>query len=76
MNHPPIYCCRTCGATSYRKVIARDQQGRLRPAGPYQCSGCSVVFADPKAWRNGGLPEVNNPTPLPAPLTSLTVTIA
>jgi hypothetical protein len=64
-----------CGASSYRRVIARDQQGHLRAAGPYQCSGCSVVFADPKTWYDSGLPEVNNPTLPPAPLTSLTVTI-
>lgn len=43
-----------CGATSYRNAIARDGTGSLRPTGLYQCSGCSVVFADPKAWREGG----------------------
>jgi len=47
-----------CGATSYRHVIARDEHGALRPTSLYQCSGCSVVFADPKAWRDGGVDEV------------------
>ena len=42
-----------CGATSYRHVIARDGSGAMTPAGLYQCSGCSVVFADPAAWREG-----------------------
>lgn len=42
-----------CGATSYRRVIDRDAHGALRPTALYQCSGCSVVFADPKAWREG-----------------------
>jgi hypothetical protein len=49
-----INACRTCGATNYRRVVARDTFGHLRPTGLYQCSGCSVVFADPKAWRDGG----------------------
>lgn len=52
------HSCRTCGATSYRRVIARDDQGALRATELYQCSGCSVVFADPKAWREGGSDEV------------------
>ena len=57
-----------CGATSYRRVIARDDLGALRPTDLYQCSGCSVVFADPKTWREGGasdLPIASSPiTPL------------
>ena len=51
---PLLNCCRMCGATSYRRVVARDEQGALRSTPLYQCSGCSVVFADPKAWRDGG----------------------
>lgn len=42
-----------CGATSYRSVIDRDGTGALRPTSLLQCSGCSVVFVDPKAWRDG-----------------------
>lgn len=53
----PLNACRMCGATSYRRVLARDAEGKLSPNGLYQCSGCSVVFADPQAWRDGG-PEV------------------
>lgn len=49
----PINCCRMCGATSYRKVVARDESGAMKSTGLYQCSGCSVVFADPRAWREG-----------------------
>ena len=47
------YACRMCGATSYRPVIDRDADGALRPTGLFHCSGCSVVFTDPKAWRDG-----------------------
>ncbi len=62
----PLSCCRMCGATSYRPVIARDATGAMTRTGLYQCSGCSVVFADPKAWREGGNedvpPSVDPPT--------------
>jgi hypothetical protein len=46
-----------CGATSYRRVISRDASGAMTSTSLYQCSGCSVVFADPKSWREGG-PDV------------------
>ncbi|MEK8027581.1 MAG: hypothetical protein RLY78_2506 [Pseudomonadota bacterium] len=49
-KHPPNHC-RLCGATSYRAVIARDAAGALRANGQYQCSGCGLVFRDPKDWR-------------------------
>src|SRR5512135_1878913 len=62
----PLSCCRMCGATSYRPVIARDAAGAMTRTGLHQCSGCSVVFADPKAWREGGNedvpPSVDPPT--------------
>lgn len=69
---PTPHCCRTCGATSYRRVIARDDQGALRATELYQCSGCSVVFADPKAWREGGNDEVPvvEPRPVPPPVSA------
>ena len=62
MRLPHPYACRMCGATSYRRVIDRDETGSLRPTGLYRCSGCSVAFADPKAWREG---EAEAPAPLP-----------
>ena len=72
LPNPPHNCCRMCGATSYRHVIARDDGGAMTPTGLYQCSGCSVVFTDPKAWREGGgdLP----PAPSVKPLQPVTVT--
>jgi hypothetical protein len=58
--------CRLCGATSYRRVIERDESGAMQAGRLYRCSGCSVVFADPLAWRDGELG--NSPgDPLPAP---------
>ena len=56
--------CRTCGATSYRSVIARGSSGEMRQSGLFQCSGCSLVFADPKAWRDGCIDavEANGPS--------------
>ncbi len=71
-----LNCCRMCGATSYRPVIARDDSGAMRPSGLYQCSGCSVVFTDPKAWRESG-PEEPAPDAAPIkPLTPVTITVA
>ena len=65
MSHP-FNASRMCGATSYRHVLARDDSGALRPNGLYRCSGCSVVFADPQAWREGGpdLVRTDGVTPL------------
>lgn len=63
---PTIHCCRLCGATSYRPVLAR-QDGAMRPSGLYRCSGCSVVFEDPKSWREAG-PEWVTPGSAPVPL--------
>jgi hypothetical protein len=58
--------CRQCGATSYRRVIERDQSGAMQAGRLYRCSGCSVVFADPLSWREGE--RGNSPgDPLPAP---------
>jgi hypothetical protein len=54
MSTPFLNACRVCGATSYRRVIARDETGALKPNGLYQCSGRTVVFTDPSAWRDGG----------------------
>lgn len=62
----PANCCRLCGATSYRPVLARDD-GVLKPSGLFRCSGCSVVFEDPASWRESGrdseVPEPLPPTP-------------
>jgi len=48
--------CRLCGTTRYRRVVL-DVFGEPRPTGLYKCSGCSVVFADPTAWRDGEIEE-------------------
>jgi hypothetical protein len=61
-------CCRMCGATSYRPVVARDANGAMRPTDLYRCSGCSVVFTDPGAWRNGGQDAVPCAPPPPKPV--------
>jgi hypothetical protein len=62
------HCCRLCGATSYRPVMAREG-GAMRASGLYRCSGCSVVFEDPKSWREAGpdwLPGAPPAVPPPA----------
>jgi len=71
----PLNCCRMCGATSYRHVIARDDSGAMRPSGLYKCSRCNVVFADPKVWRegdqDGGDLQLSSVTPM-SPATATT----
>jgi hypothetical protein len=68
--------CRLCGATNYRRVIERSESGDMRPSGLYQCSGCSVVFADPASWRAGGSDAFDLPASPITPLRPVTVTAA
>ena len=63
----PVNCCRLRGATNYRRVVARDDSGALVGTSLYQCSGCSVVFADLRAWRDSGQPDVEGPPRAPDP---------
>ena len=58
--HPvsPPYRCRLCGAASYRKLTHRSDDGAMQYSGLYRCSGCSVTFSDPTAWREGGDAEI------------------
>lgn len=65
-NHS-IHHCHMCGATNYRRVIARDESGALRQTALYQCSGCNVVFADAKTWREGVTPATSTDLPAPRP---------
>ena len=45
------YRCRLCGAASDRRLIHRGADGAMQYSGLYRCSGCSVTFTDPAAWR-------------------------
>ncbi len=56
----PPYRCRLCGAASYRRLTHRGPDGVMTYSGLYRCSGCSVTFADPAAWRES--PAIANPT--------------
>lgn len=56
----PLYRCRLCGAASYRRLTHRGPDGVMSYSGLYRCSGCSVTFADPAAWRES--PAIANPT--------------
>lgn len=63
IHRSPIHSCHKCGATSYRRVVARDAQGALRATDRYQCSGCHVVFADLKSWLDGEAKDLPEPMP-------------
>jgi hypothetical protein len=43
--------CHRCGATSYKPVIKRDENGTMMPSGEHQCVGCKLDFTDIDAWR-------------------------
>jgi len=43
--------CHRCGATSYKTVIKRDENGTMMPSGEHQCVGCGLVFTDIDEWR-------------------------
>ncbi|MFM2118774.1 MAG: hypothetical protein RL722_242 [Pseudomonadota bacterium] len=45
--------CHRCGASCYRPVIARDNQGAMRASGLYRCVGCQVEFSQVAQWREG-----------------------
>jgi hypothetical protein len=49
----PRNCCGICGATSYRKVIARDASGALRNTERLRCTGCEREFLNVQSWRQG-----------------------
>jgi hypothetical protein len=47
---PKINKCHRCGATSYKPVIKRDENGTMMPSGEHQCVGCKLIFTDIDAW--------------------------
>lgn len=46
--------CGFCGATSYHRVVARDELGAMRYTETLQCTGCGRESANLKVWRQGG----------------------
>jgi len=49
----PRNFCGIYGATSYRKVIARDASGAMRPTSRLRCIGYEREFLDVQSWRQG-----------------------
>lgn len=45
--------CGLCGATNYRKVVERDDNGVMRNGDRIVCTGCTHEFDDIEAWRQG-----------------------
>jgi len=52
-KYTPANSCGFCGATSYRRVVARDTLGVLRATERLLCTGCTREFPDVKTWRQG-----------------------
>ena len=59
----PSNKCHRCGATSYKPVIKRDENGTMTPSGEYQCVGCKLVFTDIDAWRHASRPQEDAQAP-------------
>lgn len=47
----PVNACQNCGATSYRTIIERDDNGEMKPSGRYACTGCKREFTRIEDWR-------------------------
>jgi len=45
--------CHQCGATSYKPVIKRNDQGAMNMSGIYRCTGCGLEFKTIDEWRKG-----------------------
>lgn len=55
-------CCGYCGATSYHRVVARDEMGAMRYTDTLRCTGCGREYANLQVWRQG---EKEEPTTSP-----------
>lgn len=45
--------CHRCGATAYKPILERDEQGAMRPSGRFQCVKCLLPFSSIREWREG-----------------------
>ena len=63
MNPSPTRnCCGYCGATSYHRVVARDDAGVMRYTEALRCTGCGREYANLQVWRNSGTQESTTPS--------------
>ena len=49
---PPPYRCRSCGASTYQRLVHRGPDGVMRYSGVYKCSGCPLEFTELGSWRD------------------------
>lgn len=54
-------CCGYCGATSYHRVLARDDAGVMRYTEALRCTGCGREYANLQVWRQGDTQESVTP---------------
>ncbi|MDR6154751.1 DNA-directed RNA polymerase subunit RPC12/RpoP [Acidovorax delafieldii] len=53
--------CGYCGATSYHRLLARDDAGVMRYTEALRCTGCGREYANLQVWRQGGTQESTSP---------------
>ena len=62
MNPSPTRnCCGYCGATSYHRVVARDDAGVMRYTEVLRCTGCGREYANLQVWRQGDTQDATTP---------------
>ncbi|MBU4182550.1 MAG: DUF1289 domain-containing protein [Gammaproteobacteria bacterium] len=45
--------CGVCGSTSYRYLVARNEEGTLTRTQTLVCDGCGRTFQEVATWREG-----------------------
>jgi len=63
---PPPYRCRSCGASTYQRLVHRGPDGVMRYSGVYKCSGCPREFTELASWRDRRLRPRGAATDVPA----------
>ena len=53
--------CGYCSATSYHRVLARDDAGVMRYTEALRCTGCGREYANLQVWRQGDTQESVTP---------------
>jgi len=63
---PSPYRCRSCGASTYQRLVHRGRDGVMRYSGIYKCSGCPREFSELASWRERRLRPRGAPTGTPS----------
>lgn len=65
-----FFHCRVCGHNQYSPVRTRLPTGAWDATGYWKCTGCSVMFMDPKAFSMPAQPQTTSQSTVPNPAVS------